>query len=211
MDATADAAPIPVVVWSDYICPWCYLGRDRTTLLEQEGADVTWRPFELHPEIPPEGRATRPGGRLAAVFDMIGLECAELGLPFRSPTHTPNSRLSLATAAAVCADYPEAFPALDRALFEAHWVTGDDIGDPDLINELVASAGVPIDELQTGRGKELLDASMSDAADIGITGTPAWLFESGFVLPGVQPRELYTRIVTRLRARTGVTPAGPER
>jgi predicted DsbA family dithiol-disulfide isomerase len=206
---------VEVVVWSDYICPWCYLGRDRTALLEQEGAVVTWRPFELHPDLPPGGRDTRPGGRLAAVFEAIGNECATLGLPFRAPIRTPNSRLALATAAIVSERYPASFRALDDGLFRAHWVLGDDIGDPDVVGGLVSRAGAPHlavrDAVGTGEGDKLLDASMRDAADHDVTGTPAWLFESGFVLPGVQPRELYTRIVTRHRARTGVTPAGPER
>jgi len=213
--STSPAQPVRVFVWSDYICPWCYLGRDRTSVLEQEGAEVTWRPFELHPEIPPEGRTTRPDGRLAAVFAAIGEECAALGLPFHSPTRTPNSRLALETAAIVDNRYSDAFVALDSQLFDAHWVNGDDIADPDVISELLSRAGAPADDVRDaiakGEGKALLDSSMHDAADHDITGTPAWLFESGFVLPGVQPRELYTRIVTRLRARTGVTPAGPER
>ena len=36
------------VVWSDYICPWCYLGQDRTALLESLGVEVTVLPFEEH-------------------------------------------------------------------------------------------------------------------------------------------------------------------
>src|ERR1700752_4371645 len=137
--------PINVVVWSDYICPWCYLGRARTSLLEHEGALVTWRPYEFHPDTPAEGRQTRPGGRLAAVFDAIGAECDELGLPFRAPTRTPNSRLALETAAVVGERYPDVFDQVDGALFDAHWVNGDDIGDPDVIGELVSRAGAPVE------------------------------------------------------------------
>ena len=51
------------VVWSDYICPWAYLGRDRTVLLCSLGVDVVPLPYELHPELPPQGRTIRPDGR----------------------------------------------------------------------------------------------------------------------------------------------------
>ena len=45
--------------------------------------------------------------------------------------------------------------------------------------------------------------SIERANEQGIAGTPAWLFASGLVIPGVQPRELFTRVVNRLRARIG--------
>ena len=47
---------VEAVVWSDYLCPWCYVGRDRTAAIEDLGVQVTPLPYELHPEIPPEGR-----------------------------------------------------------------------------------------------------------------------------------------------------------
>src|SRR4051794_35519593 len=50
--------------WSDYLCPWAYLGRDRTRLMRDLGVTVTVQAYELHPEIPAEGVAVRPGGRL---------------------------------------------------------------------------------------------------------------------------------------------------
>src|SRR3954447_16812739 len=74
---TLESPTVHVTMWSDYICPWAYLGRDRTDLLRSLGVDVTSRPYELHPELPPEGRTMRPGGRLAAVYESIGRECAE--------------------------------------------------------------------------------------------------------------------------------------
>ena len=78
-----------VQLWSDYICPWCYLGRDRTALLRSVDVDVIQLPFELHPELPPGGRAVPTSGRLAAVYGSIQRECAEVGLPFNPPTHVP--------------------------------------------------------------------------------------------------------------------------
>jgi predicted DsbA family dithiol-disulfide isomerase len=52
---------------------------------------------------------------------------------------------------------------------------------------------------------------MESARELGIAATPAWLFGDSFVVPGVQPREFFERVVTRLRARTGDVPAGPGR
>jgi len=77
-------------MWFDYVCPWAYLGRDRTALMRSLGVDVVVRPFELHPEIPREGVEVRPGRRLDRVFHLIGAECAELGIPFDPPARSRN-------------------------------------------------------------------------------------------------------------------------
>jgi predicted DsbA family dithiol-disulfide isomerase len=108
--------------------------------------------------------------------------------------------------------WPAAFPALDRALFEAHFVTGADIGDRAVLADAVERAGAPPSEVKAAvaaTGHALVDESIASARDHGIAATPAWLFGDAFVVPGVQPRELFERVVTRLRTRTGTTPAGP--
>ena len=206
------------VVWADYICPWAYLGRDRTAFLRSLGVDVVSMPYELHPELPREGRAIRPDGRTARVHAVIAAECAEVGMPFRVPARVPNSRRALMTAEVVRVLAPSRFHAFDAALFAAHFVDGRDIGDPGELDELVTAAGLPAAEVRArvdrGEGDEAVSASMVRARDNGVAATPAWLFGEdgeGLVLPGVQPRELYGRIVSRLRARGEGSPPGSER
>src|SRR3954462_6530778 len=126
-------------VWSDYICSWAYLGRDRTDLLRSLGVTVTAQPYELHPDLPPGGRSVRPDGRVASVHQQIAAMCAEVGLPFRMPEHVPNSRRALETAEVVRQHEPGAFQTLDAALFAAHFVEGHDIGDPDVLDRLVTA------------------------------------------------------------------------
>jgi predicted DsbA family dithiol-disulfide isomerase len=195
------------LVWADYICPWAYLGRDRTTVLRSMGVTVTEMPYELHPDLPPKGKAVRAGGSLARLHAAIAEECASVDLPFRPPTHVPNSRRALETAEVVRSIDAGMFHALDQALFAAHFVEGLDIGDIDLLDQLVTGVGARSDEVRTlvdnGRGREAVAASIRTAHDHGIAATPAWLFPGDFVLPGVQPRELFERVVTRLRAQAG--------
>ncbi len=196
-----------VTVWSDYICPWCYLGRDRTALLVDRGCTIEQLPFELHPELPANGRDIRPDGRTALVHDEIGRQCAEVGMPFRTPTHIPNSRRALATAEVVREHMAASFGAIDEALFRAHFVEGRDIGDRDELDRIVGSTGVDAARVRAlvdaGEGQTAIDAAMERAYDHGVAGTPAWLFNDALVLPGVQPRELFERVLERVRARTG--------
>jgi predicted DsbA family dithiol-disulfide isomerase len=191
-------------VWTDYICPWAYLGRDRTAVLRSLDVTVTAMPYELHPDLPLGGRAVRPDGRLGPLHAAIARECATVGLPFRAPTRVPNSRRALETAEVVRAIDTAAFELVDTALFAAHFAEGLDIGNADVIDEIVTSAGAPARDVRrlvdNGTGRDAVAASIRTAHGHGIAATPAWLFPGDFVLPGVQPRELFERVVTRLRA-----------
>ena len=199
------ARAIQAVVWSDYLCPWCYLGRDRTALLESLGVTVTPLPYDLHPELPPVGRRVSPTGRLAEVHARIGAECAAVGLPFNPPEHIPSTRLALSAGEVVRGRRPEAFAALDAALFDAVFVTGEDIGDPDVLAEVVSRSGVDggevVDAVARGEGADEVRASIDAAHEVGVTGTPAWLLDGRLLIPGVQDRETIERWVARLTTR----------
>jgi predicted DsbA family dithiol-disulfide isomerase len=191
-----------VTVWSDYLCPWCYLGLDRERQLEDLGLEVVIRPYELHREIPIGGREIRDGGRTAMVFDHVGRECAAVGLPFRRPRRSPNTRAVLCAAEHVRLTQPAVFAALHRALFAAHFAEGRDLGDAAVVDEIIAACGgdpTPVRAaVDSGAAQEALDASMAEAWDHEVTGTPAFLLPSGFVIPGVQDRDTMQRIAERL-------------
>ncbi|HTN80128.1 MAG TPA: DsbA family protein [Acidimicrobiales bacterium] len=190
------------VVWSDYLCPWCYLGRDRTALFERLGVSVTPLPYDLHPELPPVGRRVSRNGRLAEVLAYIGTECDTVGLPFNPPEHIPNTRLALRAAEVVRTQWPEAFPAVDRALFEAVFVTGEDIGDAAVLGQVLARTGVDAQAvtaaLDAGEGIAELRASMEAAHEAGVSGTPAWLLDGRLLIPGVQDHESIAIWVERM-------------
>jgi predicted DsbA family dithiol-disulfide isomerase len=194
-----------VTVWSDYLCPWCYLALDREQQLVDLGIDVVLRPYELHPEIPVGGRELREGGRTAAVFDHVGQECEAVGLPFVRPVRSPNTRMTLCAAEHVRLTQPTVFPALHHALFAAHFAEGRDIEDPTVVDELIASCGgdpAPVRAAcDDGSALAALRDSMQEAIDHEVSGTPAFLMPSGFVIPGVQDRETMERVATRLLER----------
>jgi predicted DsbA family dithiol-disulfide isomerase len=196
---------VRAVVWSDYLCPWCYLGRDRTALLERLDVSVTHRPYDLHPELPAVGRRVSATGRLADVLAYVGAECAAVGMPFRAPEHIPNTRRALLAAEVVHARWPEKFGPLDDALFAAVFVEGVDIGDRDALTTLMNDAGVDGEAVHTaidaGDGLDSLRASMAAAHDAGVSGAPAWLLDDRLLIPGVQDHQSMEIWVERMRTR----------
>jgi predicted DsbA family dithiol-disulfide isomerase len=194
------------LLWRDYLCPWCYLGRDRTAVIEGLGVEVLPMAFELHPEVPQAGRAIRRGGRLDHILDLIAIECESVGLPMRKPTRSPNTRRALEIAELLRTSSPTGFREYDDRCYRAHWVDGEDLGDPTTLRRLVAASGIDPDhideQLANGLGAEALAASMAAAREVGVTATPAWWVDDRLLIPGVQPRATVQRWVARLLERS---------
>jgi predicted DsbA family dithiol-disulfide isomerase len=200
------------VLWRDYLCPWCYLGRDRTALLTELGVTVSVRSYELHPEVPPEGRTVRRDGRFAAVLARIGAEAEAVGLPLNVPTRLANTRLALETAELVSQRWPDAFPAVDAAFYDAQWVQDQDLGDPAVVDAVLADQGIDPATVSAaraaGEGAAALAAAMDEARSHDVTGTPAWWVADRLLIPGVQDRDTLERWIRRLGERSADAPNG---
>ena len=176
---------------------------------------ITALPFELHPEIPVGGLSLRERwraryGEASAMYTRIEAECETAGLPFRAPERVPNTRRALMTAEWVRRNQPDAFTGLDRSLFTAHFVENRPLDDPEVLNELVTAAGgdaaAAERAVNAGEMTSALSESMTMANEIGVTGTPAWLINGRFLLPGAQPHDVIERVVQRVRERSSSSP-----
>ena len=192
--------------WADYICPWCYLATDRVRyLVERHGVEMQWRPFELHPEIPPEGGEAPALKRTRDTKTWLRDELAAAGLATRRRTTWSNSRRALALSAWAL-DRDE-WPALHDALYRAYWKDGRDIGDTAVLVDLATTAGVDAAAAEAaiaeGQGLNEVAASRERALDLGIGNTPGWLLENGVVFTGVHERDTFDRVVGRAAADRG--------
>ncbi|MGH9022673.1 MAG: DsbA family oxidoreductase [Acidimicrobiia bacterium] len=185
------------------------MGLDRSDHLERRhGATVSWRAFELHPEIPAAGvplaPLISPGGRFEEGYRTLEPLLAEANLPFLLPERIPRTRLALSASEWVRQRDPGAFPQFHRSLFLAHWATGGDIADRQFVVDLAGDAGADVASLERaldfGQASLLVDHSTAEAVELGVGGTPAFLFGGRFMLPGAQTREVIDQVVTRLGA-----------
>jgi predicted DsbA family dithiol-disulfide isomerase len=202
---SAGAEPT-VEVWIDVVCPWAYLGLDRSDLLRGLGFSVRSRTYELHPEIPPGGLGVRPDGRLAATYERVRAECVAVGMPFRAPSRVSSSRRVLEWIEAIAATRPEHHEAAVRSLFAARFIDDVDLGDSDAITTILGSLDPDLAEVreavENGTGARRLAESIAEARAEGIVATPAWRFPGGFVVPGVHSRDQFRRWAGRLMERT---------
>ncbi|MFX0044126.1 MAG: DsbA family protein, partial [Candidatus Hodarchaeota archaeon] len=122
---------IKVIAYSDYICPFCYIGYHRLTQLKKEyNLDVEWRPFEIHPETPKGGALTEdlpfPKGYLEMAFANVKGLADEDGLKLKFSGKLPNSRLALYVSE--FARKKGKFGEFHKIVLDAYWLDGKDIG-----------------------------------------------------------------------------------
>jgi predicted DsbA family dithiol-disulfide isomerase len=107
---------------------------------------------------------------------------------------------------------PSSFRALENALFAAHFVLDEDLGDRRIVEGHAADAGIDVAclraALDDGSARVLVDQSEALAMGMGVSGTPAWLV-SGRLILGLQPREHFERLAQRRQLHPGPPAAAP--
>lgn len=206
-------------IYSDIICPWCFIGKRRleTALAGRPGGEIsiTWRPFELNPAMPDEGMARdeylalKFGGsqRARQVYATIAEAGREEGIAFAFDRirRTPNSFNShrLIRYAGPSGRQDQVVEALFRGYFQG----GLDIGDRDVLAGIGASAGLAKDELDdylaTDAGVRETRADEAHARTLGIDAVPCFIVNARHAISGAQPPETFTRIFDLARAEVG--------
>ena len=159
---------------------------------ERFGAEITWAPFDLHPEYPPEGLPRPPStGRIEPIFE-------ENGLVYNPPAIRANSMNALRLAEH--ARGQGLFDQMHARLFDAYWAEAQNIGDPDVLRALAAGVGLEgTDEtLETDAYLDLVRASTQQAVAAGVTGVPAFVLDQRMLVLGAHPRSTFERAFTEL-------------
>ena len=184
-----------VLHWYDFLCPFCYVGQHRTAILVRHGLNVTELPFQAHPDIPPEGVPAGP--RNGPMYAMLEREAREAGLPLHWPPRLPDTRRALAAAEWTRRHQPRAFPRLHKDLYAAHFVLGEDLGDPAVIDRHASDSGVDLSALHGALADGSATATVTEAETIGrnhdVRGTPAWLLARRLI-SGLLPAAEFERL-----------------
>lgn len=183
-------APLKVTVFSDYICPFCYVGDARLEKLKRQiDLDIDWSFFEIHPDNPAEGKPVSELGYPPEQWQrmMANLEAmaAADGLELAPRSFTTNSHRALLLAEAAKDLEEDTFERLHKRLFTAYFVEQKNIGNEDVLREIAREAGMSDDMVDRALTDETyerrLEQQQARAAMLGIRGVPGFLFGKYFV------------------------------
>ncbi len=218
-----------VEIWSDVVCPWCYIGKRRfERALEQfDGApavEIEWRSFQLNPMHPVGKResleaslAAKMGGTIAQVREMndrITQLAADEGLEY----HLERYQVVNTFNAHRLAHLGKALgigPALHERLLRAQLVEGEVLDDPETLIRLGEETGIPVAEARAMLGSDAyaadVRADIGLAESFGITGVPFFVIDRRYGVSGAQPREVLLQVLQNVQAEVGPpTPDRPE-
>lgn len=206
---------IHIDIFSDVVCPWCYIGERRLRTAMEQRPDLaferSWQPFQLRPELPSEGTdwkqfidekfgGTERANEMFAHITELGRE-GGIELAFdriTSAANTSNAHRLILFAAGQDHEWEAA-----NALYRAYFTEGKNLNDPD---ELVAVAEtIGLDSaatrsfLQTDEGAAEVQQSQNTANQLGISGVPFFIFNNQYAVSGAQPSELFLEIFDKLR------------
>lgn len=177
--------PLAVTVYSDYVCPFCYIGHLRLEKLRDEyDLEVDWKFLEIHPENPPEGKPVTELGYPPRHWEMLmhnlSRMAREEGVTLAERTFTTNSRRALKLAQAVRERQPAVFARLNRELYEAYFLRRGNIGDPEVLTSVAKSCGVDPATVEQAWNDDHYDDVLAEnqrsAGRLQITGTPTYVF-----------------------------------
>jgi predicted DsbA family dithiol-disulfide isomerase len=216
---------VTVEVWSDVVCPWCYIGKRKfasgLAQVEAELAeagvdvvfDVSYHPYQLDPTAAPgaagpvlDAYAKKFGGaeRAAAIIANVSERAAEVGLDFRMDRALRANTLLAHRLIWMAGqpDSPIAQDAVKERLLRAYFHDGANIGDPDVLADCAAEVGFDRDEvhefLASGRGTDEVRAELDRASDSGITAVPTYVVNGRWAIPGAQEPETFAQVLRKM-------------
>jgi predicted DsbA family dithiol-disulfide isomerase len=218
-----------VDIWSDVVCPWCYLGKRRfeSALSAFEHApemEIHWRSFELDPHAPAV-RDGDPAARLASKYGLsveqaraaqhrlTALAAAE-GLQYRLDRTRPGNTFDAHRLIHLAAERGIQDQVKER-LLAAYLCDGQPIGDPAALLSVATSAGLDAVEVKEVLGGDSfageVRADEMEAREREITGVPFFLIDDAFGIPGAQESDTVLAVLRRAWARRESTGDGDRR
>ncbi|NNP74424.1 dithiol-disulfide isomerase [Acinetobacter defluvii] len=208
-----------VDIWSDVVCPFCYIGKKRLEAAAQQAEielEIHWHSFELDPEAPirqeisnSERLAQKYGRTLAEVEDMqrnIAAMAKEEGIEFNwenansGNTFNAHRIIHLAQSKGLGSEAKEAF-------FYSYMTQGLPIGERETIEDVASRIGLnPVEVDDVLNSDEFADFVKFDQdvarEQLKVTGVPFFVFDQRIALAGAQPREVFIQVLEQALSTT---------
>jgi len=196
---------LKIVAYSDYVCPFCYIGYYRIEQLKKEyDIEIEWKPFEIHPEIPKEGLSKDqlpfPPEYLEMLMANVKRLAKEDGLTLSPAEKIVNSRLALYISE--FARKKGKYDEFHELVLDKYWKEGKDVGDQSLLLELAESIGLNRDEilnyLETDEPQKKVKEALAELSKLMINGVPTFIFNDKRMVIGAQPYETFVNVINKV-------------
>ena len=221
---------LEIEIFSDAICPWCFIGKRRLEAalsVENDAAKLDaevrlrWRPYLLYPNMPlmgvdrgellrrrygPRGDKSRVPANIVAEAESENIE-----LRYELINRTPNTRAAHRLVEFAYQDQGwQGQHELVESLFQAYFCQGQDVGDETVLIELAVKQGLSAaaaKDVLSDQGKrrgqleQELDIQLARATELGVSGVPGYVMGGAYLLPGAQSAETMHAIIARAKTK----------
>ena len=216
---------VTIEIWSDVVCPWCYIGKRRfedalSRLDDTIEVDVKYRAYQLDPSAAPgacepviDAYARKFGGpqRAAALIERVTETARDEGLEFHMDIAKRANTL-LAHRLIWLSEQPDSpidQAAMKERLLAAYFTEGRHIGDPDVLADCAAEVGFERDVvaafLAGDRGRDEVASQIAQAGELAITAVPTYVVNGQWSIPGAQDPTTFVNVIERLNERAIAT------
>ncbi|WP_458122035.1 DsbA family oxidoreductase [Paenibacillus sp. Z6-24] len=205
-------------IWSDYQCPFCYIGKTRlqnalSQFSHAEEVNVNYKSFELDPsaerDIPLniyEALAKKYGTTVEQAREMnvnVGAQAAQEGLDFQFDTMILTNSFDAHRLMQYAADQGKA-EEMNEALFRAYFTESRHIGDHSTLIDIAESVGLDRQQtaamLESEQYGDLVRRQEHLGSQLGITGVPFFVINDKYAISGAQPTEMFTKALNDIWA-----------
>jgi predicted DsbA family dithiol-disulfide isomerase len=206
--------PLAIDVHADIACPWCYVGHQRLeqALAQRPGLDVVlrWRPFQLQPGLPKDGRPWREFARekfgswerAQEMFEHVRQAGSGDGLTFNFEAMEVAPNTADAHRLVLWAEERERGIEASERLYAAYFTEGANICDPEVLAQCAADASLDPDAaramLDSDDYVQGVHRGQALAQQRGINGVPCYVFDDRYAISGAQPADTFGQALDRV-------------
>ena len=205
-----------VEIWSDIVCPFCYIGKRKfenalNSFDQKDKVEIVWRSFQLDPDLKQikgqsvdeylgirKGTTTEKGKEMNAYMSGVA---KEVGLEYNFDIAIINNTMNAHRLSHLAAKHGIQ-NTTEEALFDAYYTKGKDIGDVETLTEIGVSAGLDKADIDTlFASVDYTDAVRMDqieAGQIGVQGVPFFVFNNKYAVSGVQSTDVFKEMLAKV-------------
>ncbi|UHA73745.1 DsbA family oxidoreductase [Paenibacillus sp. 481] len=212
-----------IEVWSDYVCPFCYIGKRQLEKAIQDSGyedqiEVEYKSFELDPTTPTdtnelmyavlERKYSMSEAEVKKMTVSVAARAAEVGLEY----HFDNmlaANTNLAHRLAKLAKEEGKDSAYNERLMQAYFTENKAIGQPQVLKEIALELGLNMENVEQMMATNLYENQVEQdiyaAQQIGVRGVPFFVINNNYGISGAQPQSLFEQTIEKAASEAGLT------